>query len=222
MFESKNYAQASVAYLNVWRDREAAICDAYHMREKARSTSTTASVARTRAFITAANAFIACTRDSPSKQVKERLAHYSAAGECYLEASDTKKAGECYRMAEQYVVAAHSYRQGGYFDEMVEVITQHEGAFESDLLEHLKRVAQMHYFKVNPNARLVSKYLIFYRAASKRQVSTLFRFGWCSFLRLEQDGSKIVPFRKGCARVLGRLRARRGTRQTVERAEQDS
>jgi hypothetical protein len=70
-------------------------------------------------------------RDCPSKQVKERLAYYRAAGECYSEARDLKNAGGSYRMAEKYAAAACAYREGGYFDEMVEVITRHGNALDS-------------------------------------------------------------------------------------------
>ena len=159
MFASKHYAQASVAFLSAGQDRAATICNAYLLRDKARMTSTTASATRNRAFITAANAFVACGQDSPSKQVKERLAYYRAAGECYLEARDIKSAGESYRTAEQYATAARTYREGGYFDEMVEVITQHGDALDSGLLERLTSVAQMYYFKVYFNGQLVSKHL---------------------------------------------------------------
>jgi len=158
MFASKHYAQASVAFLNAGWDRAATICDAYLLRDKARMTSTTTSAARNRAFITAAGAFVACARDSPSKQVKERLAYYRAAGECYFEVRDLKRAGDNYRMAKQYDTAARTYREGGCFDEMVEVITQHGDALDDDLLERLTSVAQMYYFKVYFNGQLVSKY----------------------------------------------------------------
>lgn len=159
MFSNKRYAQASVAFLRAGRKREAAICDAYLLREKARSIPRTTSAARIQAFVTVANAFIACAQDSPSKHVKERLAYYGIAGECYSEARDLKNAGDSYRMAEQYAAAARAYREGSYFDELVEVITQHGDALDSGLLERLTKVAQMHYFKVYSCERLVSGYL---------------------------------------------------------------
>ena len=148
MFLNKRYAQASIAFRRAGRNREAKICSAYLLREKARSTSTTASAARIKAFLTAANAFITCAQDSPSKQVNERLAYYGTAGECYLEAGDPKKAGDYYRMAEKYGEAARAYREGGHFNEMVTVITQHGDALDSGLLERLTMVAQMYYIKV--------------------------------------------------------------------------
>ena len=155
MFFNKRYAQASIAFQRAGRTRESAICDAYVLREKARLVSTTTSAARIQAFMTAANAFITCARDSPSKQVNERVAYYGAAGECYSEAHDPKNAADNYRLAKQYAAAARNYREGGYFDEMVEVITQHKNALDSSLRERLMMAAQMHYFKVYFNGRLV-------------------------------------------------------------------
>ena len=148
MFLNKRYAQASVAFQRAGRDREAAICDAYLLREKARSISTTASAARIQAFIVAANAFFTCARDSPPKQAKERLTYYEVAGECYSEARDPKNAGDSYQMAEKYATAVRAYREGGYFSKMVEVITRHGDTLDSGLLERLTMVARMYYFKV--------------------------------------------------------------------------
>jgi len=157
MFLNKHYAQASVAFLRAGRNREAKICDAYLSREKARSISTTANAAKTRAFITAANAFFHCAQDSPPKQVNERLAYYRTAGECYSEARDLKNAGDSYRMAKQYDTAVRTYWEGGCVDEMVEVITRHGNTLDDGLLERLTRVARMYYFKVGFNGRPVSE-----------------------------------------------------------------
>jgi len=176
MFLNKRYAQASVAFLRAGRKREVAICDAYLLREKARSISTTAGAARIQAFFIAANAFIACAQDSPSKQVKERLAYYGTAGECYLEARDFKNAGDSYRMAEQYATAARTYREGNRFGELVEVITQHRDVLDRGLLERLTKVAQMHYFKVCSDVSLFWIYLILSDPASGHQVSAEIRF----------------------------------------------
>ena len=159
MFFNKRYAQASIAFRRAERDREAAICDAYLLREKARLVSTTTSAARIKAFATAANAFVTCARDSPPKQVTERLAYYGAAGECYLEARDLKNAGDYYRMAEKYSEAALAYRDAGQFSKMVEVITRYGDTLDSGLLERLTMVARMYYFKVQFNGWPISKYL---------------------------------------------------------------
>ena len=156
MFLNKRYAQASVAFQRAGRDREVTVCEAYLLREKARSISTAAGAARIQAFIAAANAFFTCAQDSPSQQAKERLAYYGIAGGCYSEARDLKRSGDSYRMAEKYALAASTYREGGHFGEMVEVITQHSAALDGGLLERLTTVAQMHYFKVCFNSQLAS------------------------------------------------------------------
>jgi len=159
MFHNKRYAQASVSFKNAGRNREVAICDAYLLQEKARLTPTAAGAARIRAFINAANAFISCARNSNSKQANECLAYYGAAGECYSEARDLKDAGDSYRKAKQYSAAARAYREGGYFDEMVEVIVQHGNTLENGLRERLTLAARIHYFKVCFTGRLPCKYL---------------------------------------------------------------
>jgi len=159
MFLNRHYAQASVAFLRAGCNREAAICDAYLLREKARSISTAATAARIKGFTIAAKAFIKCAQDSPSKRVNERRAYYGTAGDCYLEVRDLKSAGDSYRMAEQYAAAARTYREGEYFDEMAEVITQHGDTLDSGLLERLTKVAQMYYFKVYFDEWLVSTYV---------------------------------------------------------------
>ena len=123
MFFNKRYAQASVVFQRARRNHEARICDAYLLREKARLIPTTASTARIQAFTAAANAFTRCVQDSLSKRVNEHLAYYGAAGECYLGARDMKNAGDSYRMAQQYAAAACAYREGGCFDEVVEIDT---------------------------------------------------------------------------------------------------
>lgn len=159
MFLNKRYGQASVAFLRAGRKREAAICDAYLLREKARSVSTITSEARIQAFVTAADAFATCAEDSPLKQVRERLTYYGIAGECYSEARKFENAGDNYRMAEQYAAAARAYREGNNFDELAEVITQHGNALDRGLLERLRKVTQMYYFKVCPDNCLVFEYL---------------------------------------------------------------
>jgi len=162
MFDNHRYEQASVAYLRAGQNRKVAICDAYHLREKARLTSTIASAARSRAFVTAADAFVTCAQNQPSDLVDERMDYYEIAGDCYSDARDAtylKNAGDSYQIAERHDAAARAYREGEYFDEMGEVIIQHGGALESGLLERLTRVARMYYFKVYLRRRFISKYV---------------------------------------------------------------
>lgn len=59
-----------------------------------------------------------------------------------------KEAGDCFVRAEQYSRAARVYREGGHFDEMVEVLEEHSNQIEAKLLAQLTKIAQMNYFKV--------------------------------------------------------------------------
>lgn len=156
MFEAGRYAQALVAFERAGRSREARICNAYVLQEKAALISTTAGTARVQAFVTAAKAFLKGVLDSPSK---ERLTCYEAAGDCYKEARDLKRAADNYQLAEKYDKAALAYMERGCIDEMVEVINQHKRTFSSSVHEQLTTAAQTHYFKVHFNCPLVSRHL---------------------------------------------------------------
>jgi hypothetical protein len=132
------------------------ICDAYVLQEKAALISTTASATRIQAFAKAAKAFLNCVRDSPSR---ERLTCYEAAGDCYKEAHDLKRAADNYQLAGKYDKAALAFQERGLIDEMVELITRHKNTFSDHLHEQLTMDAQMHYFKVDSGSILVSRHL---------------------------------------------------------------
>lgn len=177
MFLNQRYEQASVAFSRAKQDRVVKICDAYLLRENARLISTTAGETRIQAFVIAAKAFITCARDSTS-QVNERLAYYGAAGECYFEARDLKKAGDNYCTAKQYLAAACAYREGEHFDQMVEVINRHRSVIDGGLVERLETDAKVHYFKVYLNSRRTTQFLILIDLVSKHGVSTSVRSIW--------------------------------------------
>ena len=149
MFRRGRYEQASVAFRRAGREKKARICDAYVMQEKTALTSTTTSAARIQAFAAAAEDFVDCALNSPSKV--ERLTCYEAAGDCYKEAQDLKRAANSYQEGERYDKAALAYQEGECVDDMVETITQHKGTFTKSLHERLTKFAQIHYFKVYTN-----------------------------------------------------------------------
>ena len=151
MFRKGRYAQASVAFRRAGREERASICDAYVMQEKARLIPITASETRIQAFVTAANAFVTCAQGSAPGRAGERLVFCEAAGDCFKEARDLKKAANNYRLGGRYDKAALAYKEEGCIDDMVEVITQHKGTFTKSLHQRLTKFAQMHYFKVYAN-----------------------------------------------------------------------
>jgi hypothetical protein len=154
LFFSKRYAQASLTFQSADRPLEAAVCDAYRLREKARSQPNTEGASREKAFIKAAMAFNTCAQAAPLKWEDERRAYYRNAGECFSEGRKFDEAGNNFVKAEEYTLAACVYRKGGNFDEMVEVLRLHGNSIDSNLVRSLTQVACMFYFKVS---RLVRK-----------------------------------------------------------------
>src|SRR5579872_6568883 len=122
LFRSGYYAQASVAFRQATRKIEAALCNAYHLRENA--FLVVDGTARIEAFGTVADAFFACAQCFTPKQAKAQLTCYETAGDYYSKAQSMKKAGDSYKMAEKYSKAASAYREGGFVDEIIEVIIQ--------------------------------------------------------------------------------------------------
>ena len=148
MFTNKRYAQALVAFQRAGRTREVEICHAFLLRENARAVPDDQVKDRVGAFNEAAEAFSACAKASLPHQMRERLAYYTNAAECFVQGRMLGKAGGCFVHAEQYSKAARVYREGGYFDEMVEVLEEHSQQIEPNLLAQLTKIAQMNYFKV--------------------------------------------------------------------------
>ena len=152
MFTRKCYAQALVAFQRAGRTREVAICHAFLLRENARAVPDDQVKARVDAFVEAGQAFFTCAKASLPHQARERLAYYANAAECFVQGHMLKEAGGCFVDAEQYSKAARTYREGGYFDEMVEVLKGNPHRIEANFLAQLTKVAQMHYFKVRKSA----------------------------------------------------------------------
>ena len=149
LFLSKRYAQASIAFQRAGCPREAAVCDAYLLREKARSQPNAARAPREKAFIEAAVAFNTSARAAPPELEYERREYYRNAGECFSEGSKLDEAGKNYVKAEEYTLAARIFRKGGHFDEMVEVLQLYRDSVDGQVARHLTQVARMFYFKVS-------------------------------------------------------------------------
>ena len=148
MFANKHYAQAKLAFQQAGKVQKAAICDAFLFRENARLVSNNLVKERENAFMKAGEAFSSCADKSQPNEEDERLMYYANATECFHQGHKFKEAGDCFMHAEQYSKAACAYREGGHFDEMVEVLEGHKDKIEAKVLAQLTRVAKMNYFKV--------------------------------------------------------------------------
>ena len=123
MFENKRYAQALVAFQRAGQSRMVGICQAFLLRENARAVPDDQVKERADAFVEAGEAFSTCASHALLPDQKgEQMECYSNAAECFIQGSRLKEAGECFVRAEKYSKAARAYREGAYFDEMVEVL----------------------------------------------------------------------------------------------------
>jgi len=149
MFHSKRYAQALVAFHRAGKAREVAICRAFLLRENARVVPDDQVKEREDAFAEAGEAFSACVNEHLSHKRRERLVYYTNAAECFIQGRKLMEAGDCFVHAEQYSRAARVYREGGHFDQMVEVLEEHADKIEPNIVAQLKKIAQMNYLKVS-------------------------------------------------------------------------
>ena len=151
MFAHKHYAQAMVAFQHAGKPQEVAISYAYLLRESARVMPDNQVTERADAFTKAGEAFSTCANGSQPHQRKERLVYHTNAAECFLQGHKFKEAGSSFVHAEKYSKAAYAYQEGGYFDEMIEVLGEHVEQVEAPLLTQLRKFIIMNYFKVgNP------------------------------------------------------------------------
>lgn len=151
MFTNKHYAQAMVAFKQAGNLREAGICCAFLLRENARAVPDDQVKERKDAFTKAGEEFSICAND-PQAQRRERVTYCTNAGECFVQGHKFKEAGNHFLDAGEYSKAAHAYRKGGHFDEMVEVLEGHADQIEAKLLVQLTKVAKMNYFKVGKSS----------------------------------------------------------------------
>lgn len=133
------------------RSREAAVADAYYLREQARQIPQSSRLRNSDKFAAyrkAANAFNRCAAGAEQRQKKQRIVWYRNAAECFLHAGEDGKAAVAYVGAAEYTLAARHYRKAGMFDEVVEVIQKHEDKVETTIADRLMNVAKIFYLKV--------------------------------------------------------------------------
>ncbi|EIN13316.1 P-loop containing nucleoside triphosphate hydrolase protein [Punctularia strigosozonata HHB-11173 SS5] len=146
LFRSKRFMQAMHAYERAEMQREAAVSHAYHLRDKARSTTTgvlKAARARKEAFAKAARAFLT----SAEGATKEKIAYYKIAGQCFVEAEDDVSAAKAFLHAREYTSAAQHFRKAGLFDDAISVIRDHKNDVAEEVAERIVNVARIHYFE---------------------------------------------------------------------------
>ena len=144
LFNNRRYMQAMHCYERAGRTREKAVAHAYYLREIARTTpASRGDTGKAVAFTTAAEAFIA----SAQVAVTEKKAYYRIAAQCYVDSGDDCKAAQAYSLATEYTLAAQHYRKAGKFEDAVEVIKQHKGRMQADVVESILDVSRLYFLR---------------------------------------------------------------------------
>ncbi|KAF5377280.1 hypothetical protein D9615_006447 [Tricholomella constricta] len=147
LFERKKFLQAKHCYERAQMYPEMAISNAYYLRDQARKAPSgdlrRIKDLRHSAFMTAAESFVALARDA----VKNRLIYLRTAAECFEAGAENLRAANTYVDAREYNTAAKLFRKLGLFDEAVAVVKANEEHMQSDVVESIKDVARLYYFR---------------------------------------------------------------------------
>jgi len=147
LFSHKRYSQAKHCFERAELPREVKVCEAYQLREVARSSVGVASLNdQKRAFIVAAVAFTDC---GVAATGKEKLQYYRNSADCYLRGGDDLKAAETYLKAEEFEKAVKRYRKAGRFDKTLQVLDEHGTKISGETTAELWTVCRLFYCSRN-------------------------------------------------------------------------
>jgi tetratricopeptide (TPR) repeat protein len=148
LFERKRYSQAKHCYERASKPHEAMICHSYFLRDEARKLplgdSRRARDQHRTAFIEAAESFLSCAENAVGQY---RMTYFSRAAECLEIAQDELRAARTYIKAHDYNNAAKLFRKIGRFDDAIHVIKTKEQHMETEVVDSIKEVARLYYFR---------------------------------------------------------------------------
>lgn len=147
LFSHKRYSQAIHCFERANLHREVKVCEAYQLREVARSGVGVAPLSnQKRAFSVAADAFTDCGATATGSQ---KLQYYRNSADCYVRAGDDFKAAEAYLNAQEFEQAAKRYRKAGRFDKTLHVLDDHRTNIPEETTEELWTVCRLFYCSRN-------------------------------------------------------------------------
>ncbi|KAG2064506.1 hypothetical protein BDR04DRAFT_1162468 [Suillus decipiens] len=124
LFSHKCYSQAIHCFERANLHREVKVCEAYQLREAARSSVGVVSLSnQKRAFNVAADAFTNCGASATGNQ---KLQYYRNSADCYVRVGDDLQAAEAYLNAQEFEQAVKRYRKAGRFDQILHVINDQD------------------------------------------------------------------------------------------------
>ncbi|KAG2085197.1 uncharacterized protein F5147DRAFT_794237 [Suillus discolor] len=143
LFSHKRYSQAIHCFERANLRREVKVCEAYQLREAARSSVGVALLSnQKRAFNMAADAFTHCGATATGNL---KLQYYRNSADCYVRAGDDLKAAEAYLSAQEFEQAAKRYRKAGRFDKTLHVLNDHGADIPEETTAELWTVCRLFY-----------------------------------------------------------------------------
>ncbi|KAG2132368.1 hypothetical protein DEU56DRAFT_981701 [Suillus clintonianus] len=143
MFFHKHYSQAIHCFQRAGLRREVEVCEAYLLREAARSSAGVDSLnVQRRAFTTAADAFADCGAAATGRESRQ---YYRTSAACYVRGRQDLNAADTYLKAEEFELAAKTYRKTGSFDKTLHVLTNHRTMIPETTAKDLWTVCRFHY-----------------------------------------------------------------------------
>ncbi|KAG0703072.1 hypothetical protein DFH29DRAFT_804090 [Suillus ampliporus] len=143
LFLHKLYSQAIHCFQCAGLRREVKVCEAYLLREAARSSVGVASLnVQRRAFTTAADAFAHCGAAATGN---EECQYYRTSADCYVRGGEDLKAADAYLKAQDFGPAAKRYRKAGSFDKTLHVLTDHGTMIPEETATDLWTACRIYY-----------------------------------------------------------------------------
>ncbi|KAG1809265.1 hypothetical protein EV424DRAFT_1328374 [Suillus variegatus] len=152
LFSDKHYSQAIYCFKRANLRHEVKVCEAYQLREVARSSVEVALLSdQKKAFNVAADSFTDCAATAPESQ---KLQYYRNSADCYVRAGDDLKAAKAYLNAQEFEQAAKRYRKAGRFNKTLHVLNDHGTDIPEETKAELWTVCRLYYCSRNTRAPL--------------------------------------------------------------------
>ncbi|KAG2160213.1 uncharacterized protein EDB93DRAFT_46990 [Suillus bovinus] len=143
LFLHKHYSQAIHCFERAGLHREVKVCEAYLLREAARSSVGVALLSvQQRAFNAAAEAFSDCAAAATGNEKRQ---YHRTSADCHVRGGQDLKAADKYLEAEEFELAAKRYRKAGSFDRVLHVLTDHRAVIPEKTATDLWMVCRLHY-----------------------------------------------------------------------------
>jgi len=143
-FDNKQWLLAVQCYEKAGKKRPAAVADAYYKREQAkRMPMKSNDKARDNAFISAADSFLGCARNT--NDTVHRSKYFKLSAECYADGGNIHDAAEFYRQGGWLAEASTLLRKLGRFDDIYDIITQSDSSAASAVPDLIRDAMRLYY-----------------------------------------------------------------------------